>query len=78
MITSESKVLIAFIISAFGVLFTLVIKMPTEHEKRIELIEEKKLLLELKQDVNHKIFMEDTQKFIDSMEVKINNDLNNK
>ena len=67
----EYKVLIVFIVGMFTVLLTIVINAPSEHERRMELIQEKEALLRLHTSVE----IQETQKFIDSMDIKINTEL---
>ena len=67
----EHKVLIVFIVGMFTVLLAIVINAPSEHERRMELIQEKEALLRLQTSIE----IQETQKFIDSMDIKINTEL---
>lgn len=65
------KVLITFIIMVFGTIAVIAINTPSEHEKRMELIQEKEALLHLGTQVQ----IEETQMFIDSLTTKVDSSL---
>lgn len=70
----EHKVLIALIVMVFGTISIIAINQPSQHERRMELIEEKEALFQLQLKTHVEI--EKTQRFIDSLETEIDSTLN--
>lgn len=70
------KKFITFIIGISSItiipLTLMILNEKSPHEKRMELIEEKKELLKLQQDIETK----KTEKWVDSMKVVVNRELN--
>ena len=63
----ENRVLMTFTISAFSVLGLLIIFNKSEHERRMELIEEKRALIELQDNAEIRQTQIELDQLIDSI-----------
>ena len=77
----NNKIILVLIISfvsflMFGIVFEKLTNK-SNHELRMELIEEKKALLELNEKVDFDKSMFEINKFLDSMDLIVDNELNN-
>ena len=67
----ENRVLMTFTISAFSVLGLLIIFNKSEHERRMELIEEKRALIELQDNAEIRQTQIELDQLIDSIDKRL-------
>lgn len=67
----ENRVLMTFTISAFSVLGLLIIFNKSEHERRMELIEEKRALIELQDNAEIRQIQIELDQLIDSIDKRL-------